>query len=142
MRHIFIGILAAWCISMPASAQDVSEDFEKSLNNQGFTIVSTGYTWLRRIVVQATDGVHDREIVIARGSGQVLQDNWEPAERTGDRSRPANPENQTQRTKPAASQKPQPSGRNGPAAGKPGGGGSPGGGGGGGGAGDNGGPGH
>ncbi|MGI9366618.1 MAG: hypothetical protein ACR2O8_15655 [Rhizobiaceae bacterium] len=67
-------------MSSMAVAQTVSKEFEKSLNEQGFEIVSTGYTWLWRIVVHATDGKQDREILISRGSGQILQDNWRPAD--------------------------------------------------------------
>ena len=79
MRHILFGVLIAFCVSSTAGAQTVSKEFENALNDQGFEIVSTGYTWLWRIVVHATNGEHDREIVISRGSEQILQDNWRTA---------------------------------------------------------------
>ena len=69
-----------------SQAQSVSDEFELALQEQGFSIVSTGYTWLRRVVVRATNGTYEREIVIARGSGQILQDNWNLI---GTASRPA-----------------------------------------------------
>lgn len=80
MRYVVFALVIASCMSSMAVAQTVSKEFEKSLNEQGFEIVSTGYTWLWRIVVHATDGKQDREILISRGSGQILQDNWRPAD--------------------------------------------------------------
>ena len=85
MRYFVLALVFASCMSSMAAAQTVSKEFEKSLNDQRFEIVSTGYTWLWRIVVHASNGEQDREIVISRGSGQILQDNWRPVVGQSDR---------------------------------------------------------
>ena len=69
-----------------ASAQTLNDAFAKSLAEQGFVIESTKFTWLRRIVVQATNGTHNREIVVTRGSGRILQDNWSEVTRSQEES--------------------------------------------------------
>ncbi|MDA8870069.1 hypothetical protein N9H93_01595 [Rhizobiaceae bacterium] len=75
-RRLTLALLTYLFLAMPVQAQTVSDAFAAALEEQGFVIESTGYTWLWRTVVHATNGYHDREIVLARGSEQVLQDNW------------------------------------------------------------------
>lgn len=59
-----------------APAQTVSDELAQTLSAQGFEVVSTRYTWLRRIVVTATNGEFSREILVARGAGIILDDKW------------------------------------------------------------------
>lgn len=78
-----------------APAQTVSDELTQTLNAQGFEVVSARYTWLRRIVVTATDGEYSREILVARGAGVILDDKWKrldmaaPYERKGGARSPA-----------------------------------------------------
>ncbi|MEM9733266.1 MAG: hypothetical protein AAF903_07250 [Pseudomonadota bacterium] len=85
IKRLFVGVFIA-CQASIVSAQTLSDGFVEALNKQGFEIQSVGRTWLFRTLVVATDGVHRREIVIARGSGQILQDNW--TRLSADRNRP------------------------------------------------------
>lgn len=59
-----------------AQAQTVSDTVAQMLKSQGFTISSTRFTWLRRIAVEATNGVYVRDILVSRGEGVILQDEW------------------------------------------------------------------
>jgi hypothetical protein len=75
-KSVVFAVLLSFYLTGSVGAQTVSDEYVKTLHDQGFVIVSTGYTWLRRIVIHASNGTYEREIVIARGSGQILQDNW------------------------------------------------------------------
>ena len=79
-RSLVMGIAIVCCLASSTQAQTVSEAFANSLKEQGFHIVSTRYTWLRRIVVEASNGTFEREILVSRGSEVVLQDLWRPIE--------------------------------------------------------------
>jgi len=63
-------------LSSPLQAQELSDGFSQFLKDQGFVVVSKRYTWLGRVAVNASNGVYEREILITRGSNQMLQDNW------------------------------------------------------------------
>ncbi|WP_417415314.1 hypothetical protein [Hoeflea sp.] len=60
----------------PLQAQTLSPGFSELLEEQGFVVLSKRYTWLGRIVVNVSNGLYEREILISRGSNQILQDNW------------------------------------------------------------------
>lgn len=75
--------IASLSFPFPAIAQTVSDEIAQELADQGFTIVSTRYTWLRRIVVTASDGTFERELLVTRGTGVVLQDKWQRIEDAG-----------------------------------------------------------
>lgn len=86
---IMITLLANCTLGTASFAQDVPDALTDQLKNQGFTVVETGRTWLGRILVRATDGTTDREIVLERGSGQVLHDRARPSQ--GDEARDEQP---------------------------------------------------
>lgn len=143
MKNVVSLVLAlALMLGTPThiQAQDVNDALAQELSDQGFTVVSTRYTWLRRIVVEATDGEFNREILVSRRSGVVLQDNWEriarPIGEGGDRSG-ARPQRPQAGSRPDPASRPEPGDRpardGGPEGGQGGGGGHGDGGGGGGG---------
>ena len=59
---------------MPDYLEDQIIKIQNQLLIEGFQIISIGRTWLGRILIQATSGVAEREIVINRGSGQIIHD--------------------------------------------------------------------
>ncbi len=83
-----LGFAVICLLAAPVQAQTVSPDITEALTEQGYTITGTRYTWLRRIVVEATNGVYDREILISRGAGIVLQDNIQPIAPKGKTAEP------------------------------------------------------
>lgn len=78
MRHVFRLILISLvlCAAPVAQAQTIPAPIVQSLTAQGFTITSKRFTWLGRIYVEASNGTVRRQILIARGSGQILQDRY------------------------------------------------------------------
>ncbi len=74
-RSLLALILVLACFTPVSSkAQTVSDEIIQELADQGYSVISTRYTWLRRIVVTASDGVFERELLISRGTGVVLHD--------------------------------------------------------------------
>lgn len=59
-----------------ALAQDVSEQLKIALSDQGYEIVEVRKTWLGRILVISVNSETGaiREMVLEKGSGQVLND--------------------------------------------------------------------
>jgi len=84
------GLLLVLLLSAPVQAQTLTPGFSNLLEQQGFVVLSKRYTWLGRVVVYVSNGVYEREILIARGSNQILQDNWSLIEAGS-----ANPANRT-----------------------------------------------
>lgn len=70
------GLLLVLLLSAPAQAQTLTPGFSDLLEQQGFVVMSKRYTWLGRVAVYVSNGVYEREILLARGSNQILQDNW------------------------------------------------------------------
>lgn len=69
-----LSILCFLGLSTGAQSQDIPDALVTILDEQGYKVTSTRYTWLGRIYVEATDGTNDRSILIARASGRILQD--------------------------------------------------------------------
>lgn len=78
IRQFFLALTVVFSCFSPVSsgAQTVNNEIIQELADQGFSVVSTRYTWLRRIVVTASDGTFERELLITRGTGVVLHDKW------------------------------------------------------------------
>lgn len=64
----------------PALAQTVPEALAQRLAEEGFEIVETGRTWLGRTLIKARKEGQEREIVLERGSGQILHDRQRSAD--------------------------------------------------------------
>ncbi|GHA53638.1 hypothetical protein GCM10008927_19370 [Amylibacter ulvae] len=72
-------IIVSLSMATPSFAQQATTPADalvRQLTNQGFTVTKRGRTWLGRTVITAHKGALEREIVVARGSGQILQDDW------------------------------------------------------------------
>lgn len=76
-----------------ATAQDIPVTLIEVLDDQGYEITSTRYTWLGRIYVEATDGTNERSILITRASGKILQDDVAALHRTRDAAPEGHDEN-------------------------------------------------
>lgn len=90
-----LSILCFLGLSTGAQSQDIPDALVTILEEQGYEVTSTRYTWLGRIYVEATDGTNDRSILIARASGRILQDDMisagrvhRPPNAAGDDERP------------------------------------------------------
>ena len=66
---------------MPLKAQEIPDylrdqiiEIQNQMLIEGFEVTSIGRTWLGRILIKASNGSVEREIVINRGSGQVIHD--------------------------------------------------------------------
>ena len=68
------GSLPTKAEEMPNYLDDQIIEIQNQLLAEGFQIISIGRTWLGRILIQASSGVVEREIVINRGSGQIIHD--------------------------------------------------------------------
>ncbi|PIB24347.1 hypothetical protein BFP76_03785 [Amylibacter kogurei] len=83
-------IIVSLAVATPSFAQQAATPADivvRQLVNQGFTITNRGRTWLGRTIITAQKGMVEREIVVARGSGQILQDDWVFDPDAGDEAR-------------------------------------------------------
>ena len=67
--------------AIPLKAQEIPDylrdqiiEIQNQILIEGFEVTSIGRTWLGRILIKASNGSVEREIVINRGSGQVIHD--------------------------------------------------------------------
>ncbi|AKI00216.1 hypothetical protein IMCC20628_01499 [Hoeflea sp. IMCC20628] len=75
-RSLLYASIFTLALAGPLQAQTLSPGFSDLLDEQGFVVLSKRYTWLGRIVVTVSNGLYEREILLTRGSNQILQDNW------------------------------------------------------------------
>lgn len=75
-RSLLYVVVFALSLAGPLQAQTLGPGFSQLLDGQGFVVLSKRYTWLGRIVVTVSNGLYEREILLSRGSNQILQDNW------------------------------------------------------------------
>ena len=73
-KRIFVALVLVFASSLVATAQSVSERTQTQLEAQGYEVYDTGTTWLGRLVFKARNETHDRELVVSRGSGEILHD--------------------------------------------------------------------
>ena len=58
----------------PQDLQDQIIEVKNQILVEGYEITSIGRTWLGRILIKASNGSIEREIVVNRGSGEIIHD--------------------------------------------------------------------
>lgn len=69
--------LISLCLAMPAKAATL-ETIVQQLKDQGYTEIEIYRTWLGRIRIEAENSSHEREIILNRGTFEILRDYSEP----------------------------------------------------------------
>ncbi|MDC0738734.1 hypothetical protein N6L24_10620 [Cognatishimia sp. SS12] len=79
MRRLGLSLLflAAMVLCAPASATTL-EALLAELEAQGYHEIEISRTWLGRIRIEAESATHERELILDRGSLEILRDYAEP----------------------------------------------------------------